>query len=76
VIASTPGLFELLAGNMEKTALFCARFGITEGMLIHGGEPTDTRDADTLDTPREPVNPSLEVRERARAALSGCLGGE
>ena len=34
MIASTPGLFELLAGDLEKTTRFCARFGITEWILL------------------------------------------
>ena len=34
VVASTPGLVEVLAGDWRKAARFYARFGVTERMLI------------------------------------------
>ena len=36
VVASTPGLAEVLAGDWRKAARFFARLGIAEGMLHHG----------------------------------------
>lgn len=42
VITGTPGLFDLLAASPEKTVLFCARYGITERMLVHRVEAEGT----------------------------------
>ena len=36
VVAGTPGLAETLAGDWQKAACCCARFGILEGHLRQG----------------------------------------
>ena len=42
VVASTPGLVEVLASDWKKAAWFFARFGVTEALFRNGIPPVVT----------------------------------
>ena len=65
VVAGTPGLAEVLAGDWRRTALFYARLGVTEEMFRRGVADDIAESGPTYATSRP--NPLPEANEYAEA---------
>ena len=69
VIASTPGLVELLANSWQNAARFYARYGVTEELVRHGVPAVSAEGEDLAERVGSPVDWMAEMRERAEAEL-------
>ncbi len=69
IIASTPGLCEVLASRRRHGARFYARFGMTEELVRNGVPVLDAETQDLAERGRSPIDWMEEVRARAEAML-------
>jgi hypothetical protein len=69
VVATTPGLAEILQRDWQKAARFYVRFGFTETLLRHGGPGSEVLNDDHDDRFRALRDDLNEPREREAATL-------
>ncbi len=69
VIASTPGLSEVMASDWRRAARFYARIGVTEGLVRHGVPDGDVQETDVTEWLQSRVDWVAEEKVREVAVL-------